>query len=768
MRSKSISIILSAAFLFGSAAAHAQATSTQLLDRVFVFAQDAILEMPSTSDAVTTIYDQSAELDLVTCKLTALGGLYCLDGMELRHWSTPGTSEMVLDCGDDNLPLGLDTKKNNACTGMTVDFDGTIWLAGKSKGKSHILIKLMPVPAGTANCPDATPGTTLLSNPPLSNDLCAYEVATGRPLLVDLATISGTAAANFALPGHDAPVNAILGLEERKTAVAFLPDGEVVEIASGKSDWGLAGNEQLQGLTLWQVGDEPRNLILVTTSAGRILAWDTAATGPAQELHVIQAPDSPPADFDCADSDSFYGIRASDRTGTVFVTDRQNCRMLAFEADATTDAFTYLGSMYTAIDGAYEAPMGVTVAAGSNVNLANCSGECAVIPGDDPAGPAKVSMSSVTLADGSATGLTLFRIVGIPDCRYVPQTCVDTLFPGATGNPVDILIDNDVIVALDSSNAYNVWAQRLNMTPLLPAEVTDLFPGGLPALLLPRYMRGQAQQGFFFEALFGVPQKGVVFRDTFDSEYFVELLAGRELGCQDTHGELAWDMTATVSERFASPSDASTTDALHLARTTNSGCGSSRTRDGQWSIKPYNLEPTPCTFNPVANDVWQSHCDYPVVGDADDAVYAKMLLLFADEYQRTVTQFVCPDAPGEELLADDPNNPGDLEDPCGAVRGQVDNLIDKLHKCWDATMQPKQSSGDQNCQAFDSQLGNLQATLENVSLAGDVSAGQPDARDPANRLGELKARAATMRHVFETRFMPSLPDSGFQEPQPQN
>ena len=42
------------------------------------------------------------------------------------------------------------------------------------------------------------------------------------------------------------------------------------------------------------------------------------------------------------------------------------------------------------------------------------------------------------------------------------------------------------------------------------------------------------------------------------------------------------------------------------------------------------------------------------------------------------------------------------------MQGQVDNVLDKLHKCWDATKQPKQSSGDQNCQAFDSQLMNLQ------------------------------------------------------------
>jgi hypothetical protein len=74
-------------------------------------------------------------------------------------------------------------------------------------------------------------------------------------------------------------------------------------------------------------------------------------------------------------------------------------------------------------------------------------------------------------------------------------------------------------------------------------------------------------------------------------------------------------------------------------------------------------------------------------------------------------------------------------------------MVDKLHKCWDAAQQPKQSSSDQNCQAFDSHLANLQAFLDGVVPAG---------KDVANRVGELKARAATMRHVFDTRFMPSL------------
>jgi len=35
--------------------------------------------------------------------------------------------------------------------------------------------------------------------------------------------------------------------------------------------------------------------------------------------------------------------------------------------------------------------------------------------------------------------------------------------------------------------------------------------------------------------------------------------------------------------------------------------------------------------------------------------------------------------------------------------------------------------------------------------------------DAANRIGELRSRTVRMRHILETRFLPSLPDEGFDD-----
>ena len=72
--------------------------------------------------------------------------------------------------------------------------------------------------------------------------------------------------------------------------------------------------------------------------------------------------------------------------------------------------------------------------------------------------------------------------VQFPDCRYVPQACLDLLPPaGDTAASDDarraLLIGLGVIKTLDPYGAdkLNPAAQLLNVTPLLPAEVTSLF-----------------------------------------------------------------------------------------------------------------------------------------------------------------------------------------------------------------------------------------------------------------------------------------------------
>jgi hypothetical protein len=64
-----------------------------------------------------------------------------------------------------------------------------------------------------------------------------------------------------------------------------------------------------------------------------------------------------------------------------------------------------------------------------------------------------------------------------------------------------------------------------------------------------------------------------------------------------------------------------------------------------------------------------------------------------------------------------------------------------------------------NCQAFNSQMGNF---VSYVQLLPACQPGQTCA-DVANRRGELLARARTLLHLYNDRFLPSIPSNGFDE-----
>ena len=731
MRATSIRFILLTCWLFGAAIAHAEVTvDNDTLDSTFVFGQGNAAEIVF-GDVPPYINLGIEGSDLRTCTLTALDGLYCLDSKMVRNWPDPRThseSFPVVDCEDTKL--GLDRKKPNTCTAMTVGDRKNMFLAGKNKGKTHSLIEL--VDNSPPECsPSAFQGATLLGALDSNNDLCAYEIASGRPLILDMTTFG----------------DAVLALEGGKTVVAFQSDGEVVEIASGKSDWGLIGPEKLLRISLLQLADSSQEFTLVTTTRGRVLAWDMAGVGPA--IPVFNFADNREDSAQVCDSaDPVYGISVSGTTNLVYVSDSEYCEVIALEETIDADGLLHATGDYddaTALTDGFVVPTGVTVAPGNVVDLSDCDEACTI---DTEEGAVTAKLEGVQLSEDSASGLMIFRVTGIPDCRYFPDhdACVSS-----------------AVVPLPGGNADDPATQRLNITELLPDAIKEQFPNELPPLLLAHYVRGQKDNGFIIEGFFGIAQDGVVFRDTFDGVIAVELLADTHLGCDDNEDALLWDVLGTVSERHVSASDTHPAGAAqHVSTVTNiNGCGSSRTRGGTWSFKPYNLEPTPCTFNPYPNGVWSGDgkCELPDsegvrVELADDAVNAKMLLILADEYYRTVNQLACEDA-YDENGGSPPLATGD----CLAVYEQVVNMIDKLHKCWDATQIPKQSSGDQNCQAFDSQLENLEFLLNGIT---------PQEPDVANRVGELKARAATMRHVFEERFMPSLlglDDQHFVEPQ---
>ena len=774
-------LAMAALWTAGGSGAAAQDVVEQVLDSVYTNGPADVAEM-LFNDATQRnpafnefeVLSGIGGADLKTCKLTAIDGLFCLDGKIVKHWRNPADPSSLESFSCDEIGA-LDDKKADTCTTLTAGLDGRVWLGGKEKGKAYALIELVEL-GDSASCPQNQ----------VAGNYCWRQVADGRPLLEALSSIDGDLAEGFGIPGCPAPCPGLLLLEQR-TDTAFIDYAtETPVLLADKFTWGLKGNDKLQDLTLLQVldGSVVRNVILATTDSGQVLAYDPAVGGTATSVFNIAA--NLESTAPCNADDPRYSIEASSKTNLVYVTHSQYCEVMAL-AEGPGGIMSAGDGLVVASEGApgSEQPLilstrdisstssiateNVTVAPGISIDLRDCGEEvCPLVVSD--AGVTLFSLNGVELAS-ERSGLNLFQITGIPDCRYIPGVCVED-FLDEPRDSSSYTVDVDKLVAAGiivprvppgDPDFYNPAAQRLDLYKLLPLEVTELFePGEIPPLLLEAYYRAQRANGYRMQAFFGRTEDGVVFVNTFEGSYDVAGLAGSEQGCLDSttptppltfNDLLEWDVAVTVSERFASPDDAGAgPDPQHVTTIENSGCGSTRKTSTRWSLKPFNLEITPCTFNPDDTDNWfgDGACAAPAAPSAgdtvDDAVFAKLVLALFDELGGTLEQFVC--APGGELVS---------LSACSTLRADYLNAKDKLDKCWSATQQPKTSAGNQNCQAFESQLSGFQAAVEALP---------PNPADIANRIGELKARTVRIIYLNGERFAPSVPDGGYVEPQP--
>jgi hypothetical protein len=357
--------------------------------------------------------------------------------------------------------------------------------------------------------------------------------------------------------------------------------------------------------------------------------------------------------------------------------------------------------------------------------------------------------------NSAQSSIVLFQIRNIPDCRYRLDE-----------NPDDELCADygDAVVG----PAGDPGQQYLDVARMLPPEVTAQFPStnslppGLPPLLISPQYRGQADKGYLFGAVFAIPEPGVVFKETFEADFDVAGLTGGELGCQVTdypgttvlQDLLRWDVVTRVSERYIAPGGPHGLAATepgspvrnklrYVDTIVNSGCGTTKTKIGSFSLIAYDLE--------IAHN--------PTVADDQDDVFARLVLKLFGDLQLTQVQLACPSgedrAATSTLPASDPLTDGQ----CATLNPVLLNAQDKLNKCVAATRQPKTSAVDQNCQAFETQFSSYRSQLGAVPAASATL-------DPANRIGELKARAETLWLVYGERFLPSVPMGGYTQPAP--
>ncbi len=776
-RSRWLTLIASslAAHAGGGALAATTATqpTAQVLDHVATFGKAATLVVPPPDGSTAAIEmslrpDRSADYAALyarpvnaggfgACQLTGNGGLVCLDGKAVRQWPNatraPGSAVPLFSCA--NAALGLD-KKSDTCTGLTVDLSGALWLSGK-KSSTYSLLKLV-----RRTCTPGVPGQVQLveeAGYPGSGGYCAEEFASGRPYFEDIGSEEGETVKGFRFG------TGVSGVQTRNALVYFgkgaSAPATVNLIASGKSELGLAGSEQVLSTSLLKVG--AGYYFVYATSTGKLRVVNTDASPRVSDLvfdvRAYRGTASPPAGCPAVSADRF-GVRASLTTDKVYVSDRAYCRILVLQPDTAVAGSVYGFRLKVASEqrtGQVSAtpmvlstgtlnPESPVVAPGIFVDLGKYGydcGDCALLQG--AGGTTAVQLAGVSLQQTGQSGMTLFQIQNIPDCRD-PDTASDARCVAAgLANVVRDCAPNVSNPSLACDQPALSAAQKyLNVTPLMPSEVREAFPA-LPAMWISPQYRGRlnATSGVReFDALLGIPESNVQFTDTFRLDFELDALVGRPTDCHTyppgsvvpTAELVQEDVVTTVSERFLTVSNGV---AGNIDTLVNTGCGGAAGSGSRWSIYTYDVEMNPDTVAVVNGTKYLS--------TNDDAVFAKLLDGLYDDLGRTQNDYVCGGLGTTVLTA-----------ACPTLLSGWLNGRDKLTKCIGASTQPKQSSGDQNCTAFRSQLANYQSTLDAV---GPAPAGQ----DIANRIGELESRAKIVSFIFEQRFLPSIPEDGFCE-----
>ncbi len=389
----------------------------------------------------------------------------------------------------------------------------------------------------------------------------------------------------------------------------------------------------------------------------------------------------------------------------------------------------------------------IDAAAEAVVDLDNCAG-AAGCPVAAVGGNVAASFNSMETT--GASDETAVIPVRLPDCRYIPQVCVDLLQPtlvyAANDNAAhDILIGLGVIKPLVPTGLYRYLpaAQLLNVKPLLPPEVTSLFdssgtpPNGLPSLYISSQWRGQSVNDFWFDGLFFKTDAGLVFNDNFEGLIDVSVLTGSELGCVANPGNLlAWDVITTASELARS------VGSRFIDTMINVGCVNPTKVSGtRLSLYSVNLEIAPDTFGPT---IKSSNARVTV---NNDAVFARLVQSLWNDLGEVKARYACKQA--------DPvpsGGPAPLASVlCKNLASLWSAAKDKIRICVNATFQPVSSQQALKCDRARDAVDIFEAALP-------AAASGPD---PFNRLGELKARTDVFQHVWDERFINSIQPAGF-------
>ena len=697
---------------------------------------------------------------LRACQNTGTRGLYCLDydpdtaASVVLRWQNPDKAPMPateVSCDD----LGLVD-----CTAMTVNLAGHIFLAGQQTANdatSWVLVKLTERIAG--NCPGEDDAETDVTWDLSSGDYCGRAYATGRPKIVDVVMVDGTLANGF--DGQGPGVLALEGTNQ----IAFYADRQplaapVVYLATQDFNGVLSNGEVLQGLSLLQAplaGGNPRNFLMTTTSLGRVMGFETGGrkvfyTGLTLSSTTLAVTDPAAGGTSCT-AVAPFDLSTSARTRRTFFSSG-NCvagydPVIASNVNAKVPV-TFTKRFSLGVESSL-ALSGVAVSPGIEIDFIRdrcidpLPGGCNLIGTDDNSNDIPAAKFARIQLGNDASGWVMYQVTGIPDCRYLdPKPAICT--PGTI---------------VDPTNSGDPTKQYLNVTPLMPPEITQAVTLPTQMLLQPDYQARPTSPGraaYTFDALFGIPEFGLSYRDTFDGLFDVFDLMGSALGCgggtlgANAKSAPAWDAIVNISElaptvggpvakAFPEGNPPQVVPREFVSMLLNADCTNPTKLAGtRGSGFFYGLQRAPQAKDAQGNWIWY------------DSTFAILMRSLARDFDANLYTYTCRNL-------DDPDGTLAPVSAADCYQLQKDWVVtyDKLKKCVNATDQPKNSSGSEACSSFETQWAAFRTEVDGVTL-------QPGALDPQNRSGELWARWLVMDYVYRTQFKTSLKRGGFTNP----
>ena len=484
-------------------AAYAQTTGTevdQTVDQVEVFSISKLLRLrydPSPTKFVGLTATPTSNLR--ACQSSNVNGLFCLDGQVVRNW--PTTVEHLLGSSitaDNGIALfscldgAFGFAAGNPCTAMTVDVKGNVWVAGQKPDLTFSLMKVARRVAG--DCPaDAT--TPLVS----ASDYCFDERVSGRARITDLSPVEGELVEDYFTTEGEG----VLGVEGGATVVFYPYD--FLKSLRTFGGWTEPAVQSAAILQRQETSGPLQTYVLTTGASGKVWYRNvTTQSSPGPDTAFVHANATPGQDplgirpsstAACAGGlvANQFRVRASETSGRVFVTNRNYCLAYVLTPLPGLEGIDTDPDMFLAVSTTTYPPDGLAVAPGVAINVAQCTdgtlenlGGCDLL-GDSNDGnnyPA-VRMYAVELEQGSPTNLRVFKVEGIPDCRYILKQIPLSSLPADHPCRKPGVVVNDPKVTDGTQNFPQ--RQYLNVTPMLPTNVTQVFNGsGKKPLGLPR------------------------------------------------------------------------------------------------------------------------------------------------------------------------------------------------------------------------------------------------------------------------------------------